>query len=594
MDIEDYGIIGNGRSCALISKAGSLDWLCWPRFDSPSLFGGLLDQKLGFWKIYPKLKSEVTRSYIDNTNVLETHFISEKGKMSLTDFMTAFSEEEKKIHLQPEHELIRILECSEGEVEVHIHFHPQPGFGQNKISMRDFGKFGLRIELGQQLISLHSHIKFDVTKTEGAKATIKLKAGEKVHFSLTYTMEGPAVLSPTNEKLMTFKLLRTIDWWQNWANRAQYEGPYKKFVIRSALTLKLLGYAPSGAFIAAATTSLPERIGGDLNWDYRFCWLRDATFTIRALLGLGYHEEAEAFVSWLLHSTRLTRPTLKAVYDIYGEKMPFERDLSSLRGYKNSRPVRIGIATRDQLQLDIYGEVIDGVAHFIKEGGKLDRESQKMVRQLGEYVCKNWNRKDSGIWEERTDLQYYTYSHLMCWVALHQLLKGKDDFGLTKKNSKDFERVCVTIKDTIEKYAWNTHLNAYTSYMKGNSMDACVLLMPSFEFDSPTSLRMQKTFSRIKETLDVSPGLIYRYEKSINQEGAFLLCSFWKVDFLVQSGAIDEAKQEFEEILKFANDLGLFAEEVDCKTKKNLGNFPQAFTHIGLINSALLLKEKEK
>lgn len=593
-EIQDYGMIGNGRSCALISRSGSLDWLCWPRFDSPSLFGGILDPEIGgSWKIHPTSKAEAERHYIENTNVLQTTFITETGKICLTDFMTAFSEEEKNQQLHPEHELLRLLECIEGKVEVEIHFDPRPNYGLDKVSINDNGKLGLRIEIGQQLIGLHSTHKFDLTYSEGAKA-VTLEAGEKINLSLTFTCEGPAVIPPLSEDYVSYKLSRTIDWWQKWAEQSQYTGPYKNHVIRSALTLKLLGYAPSGSYIAAATTSLPERIGGNINWDYRYCWLRDASFTVRSLLGLGYWEEAEAFINWLLHSTRLTLPNLKPVYTVFGEGMTYEKELPHLKGYKNSQPIRIGIAIRDQLQLDVYGEVLDGVVYFVEKGGKLDREGKKLTRQIGEYVCKNWNQKDNGIWEDRSDLEYYTYSHLMCWVALDKLLKIKKECELSEKNIAEFEKNRSMIKEQIEKHAWNADLKAYTSYLNGNKMDACILLMPSFGFNESTSLRMQQTFSKIQETLGIAPGLIYRYEKSFGQEGAFLICSFWKVDFLAHGNSLEEAHNELKEILKFSNDLGLFAEEVDIKTNKLLGNFPQAFTHIGLINSAILLQEKEK
>lgn len=594
LKIEDYGIIGNGRSAALISKEGSVDWLCWPRFDSPSFFGALVDSQIGgSWKIQPTTNFKIERNYIEETNVLQTHFQCETGKMILTDFMTAFSEKEKNQQLHPEHELIRIIECVEGYLEVDIHFQPAPNYGQTKPLIRDLGKLGLRIEMGQQIFSLHSTISFDLHKKQTANKQIKLKAGDTLYLSLAHSMEGPAVLPSISKELITDKLSKTIKWWQEWARKSQYKGPYKKQVVRSALALKLLGYAPSGAFVAAPTTSLPERLGGDLNWDYRFCWLRDASFTVRALLGLGYFEEVEAFVSWMLHSTRLTLPELKVVYDVFGEKMQPEVCLPHLKGYANSYPVRIGIATRDQLQLDVYGEVIDGVSNFVRQGGKLDSESKKMIRKIGQYVCKNWALKDSGIWEERSDFQHYTFSRLMCWVTLDQLLKIKEESGLTKKEIKKFEENRSLIRKEIEEEGWNKEMEAYTSFLGGKQMDISVLLMPSFGFDQATSQRMQKTRRKIEERLQVGPGLIYRYEKSIGNEGAFLLCSFWKVDWLARGGGtMAEADEEFKKVLQYANDLGLYSEEVDPKTGDSLGNFPQAFSHVGLINAAIVLEEK--
>lgn len=343
--IQDYAVIGDGPSAALICRDGSIDWLCRPRFDSPSLFGALLDLQVGgAWSIVPTEPARIERRYIDGTNVLQTRFQTASGAVVLTDFMPATSEEEKSRMLWPEHELLRQVECEQGEVELRVHFDPRPDFGRARISIRDAGQLGLRIEMGSQLTTLRSDIKLAPDENGGVSARVKLWARESSTFSLTYAADGPAVLAPLG-KLVREKLALTVEWWQRWAARARYEGPYRDQVVRSALVLKLMSYAPSGALVAAPTTSLPERVGGDLNWDYRFCWLRDAAFTARALFGLAYTEEAAAFCSWLLHATRLTRPELRVLYDVFGENIPKERELSHLQGYAGSRPVRVGNAT---------------------------------------------------------------------------------------------------------------------------------------------------------------------------------------------------------------------------------------------------------
>ncbi len=596
--IKDYAIIGDGRSAALIGRNGSIDWLCWPRFDSPSIFAKLLDSKIGgSWKISPVLPvAQINRQYIEDTNVLQTTFFTEAGKVILTDFMSAMTEEEKGEQLFPEHELIRRVKCEEGEVEIEVIYHPHPNYGRDQAVMRDGGKLGLRFEIGQQLITLHSNINFDLCGMGLAKAKLTLKSGNTIDFSLTYSREGPSVVPPLNEEI-SHKLSRTIAWWKAWAGQAQYQGPYRKNVIRSALTLKLLGFAPSGAFVAAPTTSLPERLGADLNWDYRYCWLRDGSFTVRTLMDLGYPKEAEAFVSWMLHSTRLTLPELKVVYDVYGEKMVYEHDLIHLEGYAHSRPVRIGIATRDQRQLDVYGEVMDGVAYFVKNGGNLDRETKNLVRRIGEYVCRNWQKKDSGIWEERGSIEHYTNSKLMCWVALDKILEMENacGLGLSTKCILEFEKNKFLIRKEIEEKGWNPEIQAYTYTMEGKTLDACMLLMPYYGFHSADFPRMNQTFIKIQAKLDLGRGLLYRYEKSIKQEGAFLICSYWKVDFLARGGGtLEEAHEAFKEVLPYANDLGLFSEEADVGSGEMIGNFPQAFTHLGLINAALILMEKEK
>ncbi|HET6572638.1 MAG TPA: glycoside hydrolase family 15 protein [Fimbriiglobus sp.] len=594
--IQDYAMIGDGRSAALVSRDGSLDWLCWPRFDSPSLFGGLLDPRIGgAWRIAPTELARSERRYLDDTNVLQTRFHTAAGTVALTDFMPAASEEEKRQALWPEQELIRQVECERGEAEVQVRFDPRPDYGRAKINLRDAGPLGLRMEMGSHLIALHGPVKLTPAAEGGAAARVRLKAGESMAFALTYTAEGPAVLPPVGD-LVRQKLALTVDWWRRWAARARYSGPYREQVVRSALALKLMIYAPSGAMIAAPTTSLPERVGGDLNWDYRFCWLRDAAFTARALFGLGYQDEAEAFVSWMLHATRLTRPELRVIYDVYGERNPEETELRHLQGYAGSRPVRIGNATRDQLQLDVYGEVIEAVARFVESGGKLDRETQKMLRHFGEYVCRHWQEPDNGIWEPRDERQHHTHSRLMCWVALDRLLKMHSEGWISGIPVEPFTRHREQIRRDIEGRGWNAKLESYTQVLGGDTLDTTVLLMAFHDFDEASSWRMQRTYQRHQERLGAGPGLIYRYEKSIEGgEGAFALCCFWIADFLARGGGrLAEAHDAFAHTAAHANDLGLFAEEIDPKTGDALGNFPQAFTHVGLINAALSLAEREE
>jgi GH15 family glucan-1,4-alpha-glucosidase len=341
--IGEYAAIGDGRSAALISGDGSLDWLCWPRFDSPSLFAALLDPgRGGSFSIAPTAPADTERRYLDETNVLCTRFRTPDGVTVLTDFMPVCSEEEKRRSLHPERELIRRLQCESGEMEIRVRFNPRPDYGRDTLPFRDAGPIGLRLESGSRLLLLRSDARLSPA-ADGFAARLRLKAGDTVDFSLTDAEDGPAVLPPLGP-LVSEKLARTIAWWKRWAGRARYSGPHRDAVVRSALALKLLSYAPSGAIVAAATTSLPERPGGALNWDYRYCWLRDAAFTARALFGLGYEEEADAFVSWLLHATRLTRPELSILYDPFGGQCPPEAELSHLRGYAESRPVRIGNA----------------------------------------------------------------------------------------------------------------------------------------------------------------------------------------------------------------------------------------------------------
>jgi GH15 family glucan-1,4-alpha-glucosidase len=592
--IQDYAIIGDGRSTALVSNRGSIDWLCWPRFDSASLFAAILDPKIGGqWRIRPMEDAQLSRRYVGNTNVVKTKFSTALGTIVLTDFMPVASEERKKQMLWPEHEIIRQVKCEEGEVPLVVDFAPRLDYGRVTPIIKNGRKLGWRINIGASLFTLRSDIEF-VERGDGLCANFTLRAGDTVSFSLTFSAEGPAVL-PLLGQSVTDKLNLTIDWWRNWAAQSNYKGPYERQVTRSALVLKLLSYAPSGAIIAAPTTSLPESIGRDLNWDYRFAWLRDAAFTVHALFGLGYEADAEAFVNWLLHATRLTRPELRIIYDVFGERPPPERQLSYLSGYADSRPVRIGNAASEQVQLDIYGEVVEAISHFIGKDERLDREMQKMLRQYAEYVCEHWREPDNGIWEYRDERRHYTHSRLMCWVALDRILKMQERGQLSGISVEKCEEERERIRAEIEAHAWNPKLQAYTQACGSDVVDASALLLAYHGFEEAGSQRMQETHMRIREKLVPRVGLVYRNERSLEvREGAFALCSFWEADFLARSGDFSAARDVFEAALTYANDLDLFSEEIDPETGDALGNFPQAFTHLGVINAALSLRDCEE
>jgi GH15 family glucan-1,4-alpha-glucosidase len=591
--IQDYAIIGDGRSAALVSNRGSIDWLCWPRFDSQPIFGAILDRQIGgHWSIRPEQHSEVSRRYIDNTNVLQTTFTGVAGKIVMSDFMPVTSEENKRRSLWPEHELIRQVRCEGGGCELTVEFKPRLDYRRLAPKMNHAGQFGWRIDIGTSVFTLRGDVDL-VRAQDGLCARFSLQAAEKVSFSFSFSSEAPGMIPPLGE-LVDDKLNLTIDWWQKWAAQSNYRGPYERQVRRSALVLKLLSYAPSGAIVAAPTTSLPERIGGDLNWDYRFAWLRDASFTVHALFGLGYKDDAEAFVDWLLHATRLTRPELRVVYDVFGERPPQECELPHLAGYAGSRPVRIGNAASEQVQLDIYGEVVEAVSHFVGDGRKLDHDVQKMLRQCAEYVCAHWRDCDNGIWEERGERQAYTHSRLMCWVALDRVLKLQARGQLKRIAVELCESEKRRIREEIETRAWNSQLRAYTQACGSEILDASVLLLTYHGFEDAGSQRMQQTHSRIRERLVPRPGLVYRYEQSkTRREGAFAVCSFWEADFLARSGNPAAAREFFEATLGYANDVDLFAEEIDPEKGDALGNFPQGFTHLGLINAALALRPAE-
>jgi GH15 family glucan-1,4-alpha-glucosidase len=591
--IKDYGAVGDCRSVALISRQGSVDWLCWPRFDNPSIFAALLDpEKGGHWSITPTTPFRAERRYMGDSNVLETRFTCASGQATLIDLMPVASEEFKRRYMVPDHELVRRLACTEGEIEIQVNFRPRLEYGARAVRIRRLGKLGLRMPAGRGAYWLRGNVPMQV-EADSACATVALKRGDELQFSFTYGEESPVVLPALGERIQA-SIERSVQWWQQWAARSDYEGPYREAVTRSALALKLLAYAPSGAVTAAATTSLPERIGDSLNWDYRYCWLRDASLTVRALLGLGYMEEAESFLTWLLHATRLTQPQLRVMYNVFGGKAPHERELKFLGGYMGSRPVRVGNGARNQLQLDIYGEVIDATAQYAQVNGGFDRATQKVLIGLGKYVAKNWEAPDEGIWEPRSGREHHTHSRLMCWTALDRLLALSDKGILSGVPREEFLRERGRIREQIEGRAWNERLRSYVSALDGEEVDATLLRIPWYGFEEAGSERMKLTYSRVREQLGAGDSLLFRYQRQ-PAEGAFGICGFWAVEHLaLGGGTLRQAHEMLDRLLAYRNDLGLFAEETDPQTGEALGNFPQAFTHVGLISAALTLDEKER
>lgn len=593
--IHDYAAIGDGRSVALVGRDGSIDWLCWPRFDSPSVFGGLLDEEGGSWRLAPAAPARVTRRYVDDTNVLETRFETDTGTLVVTDLMPVASEEDKDRLLLPEHEILRVAECVRGDVEIAMHFVARPGYGRVPDRIRPAGALGMRVEIGTDLLVLRSDLPLDLTADGRIEAHARLQAGDTVHASLTFAREGPAVIPPIGDWSRA-AIVRSVAWWREWASRLRYDGPRREMVIRSALALKLLVYAPSGAIVAAPTTSLPERLGGDLNWDYRYCWLRDAAFAVRALFALGCAQEAQAFVDWLLHATRLTQPELRVLYDVDGNPPEDERILEALAGYQGSRPVRVGNGAAGQRQLDVYGEVIDAVAHFVASGGTLDGETERTLCAFGEYVCRHWQEPDEGIWEPRSGAAHNTHSRVLCWTALDRLLQLRDQGYLTSAPLSMFRTSRDQIRREVEARAWSPALGSYVAQLDGDRMDATLLLLPWYGFDEAGSARMRATYARVHEDLGAGGGLLYRYlTEDSPGEGAFGICSFWGAEYLALGGGTPEdARDVFERLCSYANDVGLFAEEIDPQTGAGLGNFPQAFTHVGLINAAVSLTQRLK
>jgi GH15 family glucan-1,4-alpha-glucosidase len=594
--IGDYALIGDGRSAALVAMNGSLDWLCWPRFDSPSIFAALLDsERGGRFSVRPVGPFRSERRYLPDSNVLETIFHTPDGVVALRDLMPVATEEEKRIALRPEHEILREVEGLHGEVAIEVVYAPRPDYGAIQPALRQRGSFGLQCGVDGAVVSLWSDLPLELAADRrSAGGTVRIRAADRSYLSLTYSAEAPGVV-PLLGQSARDRVVRTERWWRDWARGCAYQGPYRDAVVRSALALKLMTFAPSGAIIAAPTTSLPEKLGGSRNWDYRYCWLRDAAFTLRALFDLGYRDEGNVFLDWMLHATRLTWPELQVLYNVFGEARLPERELPQLDGYASSRPVRIGNDAHGQLQLDVYGEVIDAAARFARAGGRFDRDTARLFVGLGRTVCARWREPDEGIWEGRSGRFHHTHSKALCWVALDRLVELHETHHLANDDVTRLRRERDDIRELIEERGYNEQLGSYTRLLDGDDLDASLLTLPLYGYINAAHPRMASTCANIHEHLG-RDGLIFRYAAGTTDglpagEGAFGICCFWAVECRARGGDVAGATATFERLLGYANDVGLFAEEIDPDTGAALGNFPQAFTHVGVINAAMTLVE---
>ena len=587
-DIGSYALIGDCRAAALISRTGSIDWLCLPHLSSPSVFGALLDRERGgSFSIRPTVAFQIERRYVDDTNVLETTFHTADATVRVTDLMPLPSRD-----IGPMREILRIVEGVRGAMQVAIDLDPRPDYGRTPARSRSRGALGRCWQWSDSLLWLLSTLRLPAGDSGPLHTNVVIRAHERHFLSLGYSSGEVGAWAPLGAYAEE-RLQRTLAWWRSWASACTYRGQYRDPVLRSALTLKLLTYVTSGAVVAAPTASLPETLAGDRNWDYRYCWLRDAALTMRVFTGLGYMEEGGRFLDWLLHTTRLTWPQLGVVYDIYGRTSIQECELDHWRGFANSRPVRIGNAASKQLQLDVYGSVLSAAADFVRAGGRLQRSEGRLLSGFGRTVCKQWTEPDHGIWEIRGARRHYTFSKMMCWIALHSLL------ALAKRETPgvkidDSQRQMHAIDALVEGRGFNNSLSSYVALLDGNEADASLLLAACLGYRLPEHPRMRSTCDFILRRLSCND-LLYRYEPgfdgSTQPEGAFGICSFWAVDNLARRGDVAEARRLFEHLMRFANDVGLYGEEIDPQSGAALGNYPQAFTHVGLITAALALQQ---
>ncbi len=582
--IEDYGFIGNMLSCALVAKDGSIDWYCVPRTDSDACFAALLGTaENGRWWIGPAARvREVHRRYRPGTPILETTIETDDGAVTLIDFMPLAEDEE---HV----DLLRIVRGERGRVEMGLELVLRFDYGRTApwVTHTDYG---IRAVAGPDAVELRTPVEL-VGRDMRTYATFSVGAGADVPFALTW---HPSYLPPTRRWDPAERLAETEAWWRDWSDRCVFPEHgarhWRDSVTRSMVTLKALSFQPTGAILAAATTSLPEQIGGERNWDYRYCWIRDATLTLLALLTSGYRDEARAWREWLLRAAAGHPKQLQIMYAAAGERWLPELELDWLPGYEGSRPVRVGNAAHHQLQLDVYGELMDAL--HVGRKSMLDPSGQawQFQRVLLEDLEEKWRVPDEGLWEVRGGRRHFTHSKLMAWVAFDRGVKAVEDFGLSGPVGT-WRAIREEIRADILANGWSEARGSFVQSYGGEALDASLLLIPSMGFLPPNDPRVIATVEAIQREL-VEDGLVLRYRPEQTQdglagsEGTFLVCSFWLVDALTMIGRLDEAEALFEHLLSLRNDLGLLAEQYDPAARRQLGNFPQAFSHVGLVNSA--------
>ena len=599
--IENYGVIGNMRTVALVGMNGSIDWFCCPNFDSPSVFAAILDdQKGGHFKIAPISEGVTTKQmYWPETNVLVTRFLSEDGVGEVIDFMPVGIAEQR----QASYQMVRRITVVRGSMTFRMECNPAFNYARDAHKL-DLKADGAVFHSTEQSLKLSTNVSLKEWQN-GAAAEFALKEGETATFALGVVISGadevPLLSEPEADELFG----NTVEYWRRWLAKCSYKGRWREMVERSALVLKLLTFEPTGAIVAAPTCSLPEELGGERNWDYRYTWIRDAAFTLYALLhGIGSTQEAKSFMDWIEARCHELNPdgSLQIMYGIDGRHSLTEETLDHLEGYRGSKPVRIGNGAYGQLQLDIYGELMDAVYLYNKYGAPISYDFWTHLRDLVNWVCDNWQRTDEGIWEVRADQKHYVYSKVMCWVAVDRALRLADKRSFPADRDR-WHKVRDQIYEEIMDRGWNPQRQAFVQSYGSDALDASNLIMPLVFLMSPTDPRMISTLDAINRSPEngglVSNSLVYRYDTNRTgdglpgDEGTFNICSFWLVEALTRAGRFDpprlnQARLMFEKMLSYANHLGLYAEETGPKGE-SLGNFPQAFTHLALISAAFNL-----
>jgi GH15 family glucan-1,4-alpha-glucosidase len=597
--IADYALISDCHSAALVTRDGSIEWLCFPRFDRPSVFARILDDGAGHWSIIPADDAEVERRYVDKTMVLETTFRTESGTAILLDALAVGRNERgHELGKDSPHVVVRGLACTQGEIELDLEYAPRPEYGliEPILTPVDGGIFGRG---GADILFLSSPVPLEVEGAR-ARARIRLKAGDELWFSLHHGLSWRDSPSAWSQEEISARMHDTVAGWETWSGMHQgYSGPWSELVDVSGRVLQALTYQPTGAIVAAPTTSLPEEVGGERNWDYRYAWVRDACLTLEALWVAACPDEVIDFFNWMAAAVAaqvLGGADLQIMFGVGGEHDLSERVLPHLAGWRNSRPVRVGNGAWDQRQLDVYGELLNAAYRLSDQWDEFDETTRAFLVDAADAAAARWEEPDQGIWEVRGGPQHFLYSKLMCWVALDRAILLADRLG-AEGRVEGWEKTRAQIEDAILQRGWSEPARAFTQALGSEELDASVLMMPIVGFIDANDPRMRATIDAIEERLTDEHGLVFRYlahDGLEGEEGTFLLCTFWLAQALALAGEVTRAKEVFERAAEYVNDLGLLAEEVDPATRELLGNFPQAFSHIGLVNAAWAIAQAEK
>jgi GH15 family glucan-1,4-alpha-glucosidase len=601
LPIGDYALLSDRHSAALVGRDGSVDWLCFPRFDSPAVFARLLDEEAGHWSIRPSVPYRVSRRYAERTMVMETTFHAEAGTVTLTDaLLTGPDDGGHRLGKGVPHVLVRRVACSGGQVPMEFEYRPRPEYGLiAPILTRIDG--GLTARGGAEWLVLTTPVAVSAADST-ARCGFTVRDGETLHFGLHRTTleEDPARVWGQDE--LASRLDATVEAWRSWSALHQaYEGPWRDLVHHSGRVLQALSYQPSGAIVAAATTSLPESVGGERNWDYRYTWVRDSCLTMAALWVAACPDEASDFFAFLTTAApSLAKDrTLQIMFGVGGEHDLSERVLPHLGGWRGSRPVRVGNGAWNQRQIDVYGELLDAARILSGQLGEVDDDVRRFLVACADTAAEHWGESDQGIWEVRGDPRHFVYSKVMCWVALDRAVSLAGLLGAGDR-VESWRRTREEIHETVLREGWNDRAGAFTQYFGSEDLDASNLMMPIVGFLPADDPRVLATIDAVAERLTDDAGLVYRYRTEggvdglAGDEGTFLLCTFWLAEALAMSGQVDRARAVFERAVAYVNDVGLLAEEVDTSSGELLGNFPQAFSHIGLINAAWAIDQAER